>query len=540
MLKLRRAATITAGCWLLGIVVSLSWTHDGATVQGPQIDYHQRELHAPRRIRSALQQLRKKGEARKWMFTVGYTSAMDYGLPKITGIRLPKNLPQLVRQQNMRAMTVLEAVAPELSAPAECSPGAASFDWRRFNGVTSVRDQGACGSCWAFGTLSAFEAGWRIRNGEEIDVSEQDVLDCSRVGNCSGGWWAFDYLVNRGAATEAGYPYRAKQGSCTEETARPYKAATWGYVDIGDVKDRAHIDKLKDALCKFGPLAVTVLATEAFQAYTGGDVFNECAAGDINHAVTLIGWDDTRQAWLIKNSWGTGWGDTCGYGSERGYMWIAYGCNSIGAYAAWVYPQPKKPAGAEDYEVTLFERRNFAGKSLSYSLPSASCQKQEPQFDRVKIGDKIAPARIGSKVGVAMFERSEFGGRHFNMTGDLTDLSAHKYNQKPSSLIVYRKEDGGPIGVMLVGSKTAFYPLTDSCADSGFSKLLYTNDARRVIISGFRARREWMEIRATLYRDGGFKGRAQVFPAGPTGGQFEVGKDLRQKSTSLAIEVKRK
>jgi hypothetical protein len=310
-------------------------------------------------------------------------------------------------------------------------------------------------------------------------------------------------------------------------------------VDVGDISDRAHVDRLKDALCKFGPLAVTVLATDAFQAYTGGDIFNECASGDINHAVTLIGWDDDKQAWLIKNSWGTGWGDTCGYGSERGYMWIAYGCNKIGAYAAWVYAQPKKPAGAEDYEVTLFERRNFAGESLAYSLPSASCQKLEPQFERVKIGDKVASARIGSEVGLALFERPDYGGRHFNMTGHIADLSAHQYNPKPSSLIVYRREDGGPIGVILIGSKTAFYPLTDSCTDSGYSKLLYSNDARKVIISGFPGRRDWKEIRAILYRDAAFKGRNQIFPAGPAGGQFDVGKDLRQKSSSLAIEVKR-
>ncbi len=540
MRNFRKAAKTAATCCLLGMFVGLSWTQNRAIGQGPPIDYHQRELHAPRRVRSMLQQLRKKAEARKWMFTVGYTSAMDFDLPKITGIKLPQNVSQLVKQQNTRAMPVLEAIAPKLMAPAECSPAAASFDWRKFNGVTPIRDQGGCGSCWAFGTLSAFEAAWRIRNGEAIDASEQDVLDCSRVGSCSGGWWAFDYLVNHGSAAEASYPYRAKQGNCNDSVARPYRAATWGYVDVGDLKDPAHIGKLKDALCKFGPLAVTVLATDAFQAYTGGDVFNECASGEVNHAVTLIGWEDGKQAWLIKNSWGTDWGDTCGYGSERGYMWIAYGCNSIGAYAAWVYPQPKKPAGTEDYEVTLFERRNFAGKSLGYSLPSASCQKQDPRFDRMKLGDKIASARIGSKVGIAMFERPDFSGGHFNLTGDVADLGARKYNQKPASFIVYRKEDGGPIGVFLVGSKTAFYPLTDSCADSGYSKLLYANDARRVIISGFAARRDWMEIRAILYHDAAFKGRSQAFPGGPGGHQFDVGKDLRQKSESLAIEVKRK
>jgi cathepsin L len=536
----RKSAATTIACGLLGVLVSLFWVKESATRSGSQIDYHTRELHAPKRIKSRLQELRKKAEARKWRFTVGYTSAMDYALPKITGIRLPQNVSQLVEQQNTRAMAFLQQTTPKVSVPSECSPGAANFDWRKFNGATPVRDQGACGSCWAFGTISAFEASWWITNGDSIDASEQDVLDCSRLGSCSGGWWAFNYLINNGAATEASYPYKAKQGGCSDSVARPYKAASWGYVDTGDISDRTHVGRLKEALCKFGPLAVTVLATDAFQAYIGGDVFDECASGEINHAVTLIGWDDGRQAWLIKNSWGTGWGDTCGHGSERGYMWIAYGCNKIGAYAAWVYAQPKKPAEVEDYEVTMFERRGLAGKSLVYSLPAGLCQKLEPQFEK-KMGNKIASIKVGSKVGIALFERPEYGGSHLETTGDVADLGARKYSQKPASLIVYRKEDGGPIGVRLVGSKTAFYPLTESCTNSGYSKLLYSDDATRVIFSGFQARPKWREIRAVLYGDSDFKGKMQAFPAVPGGDQsFEVGKDLTRKSSSLAIEVDRR
>ncbi len=536
---LRKVAAKTAASCLLGILATLFWTQAAPVSGGSQIDYHNRELRASKRIRSRLQQLRKLAEARKWGFSVGYTSAMDYDLPKITGIRLPQNVVQLVKQQNTRATTFLQGVTPKISAPADCSAGAASFDWRKFNGVTPVRDQGACGSCWAFGTISAFEAGWRITNGEAIDTSEQDVLDCSRAGSCSGGWWAFDYLIDDGVATEASYPYRAKQGRCSDSAARPFRAATWGYVDVGDVSDRAHVGKLKEALCRYGPLAVTVLATDAFQAYTG-DVFNECASGEINHAVTLIGWDDNKQAWLIKNSWGTGWGDSCGYGSERGYMWIAYGCNKIGAYAAWVYALPKGPAGAENYEVTMFERPGFAGKRLVYSLPDASCQKLNPQFDTLKLGNRIASIKVGAKVGAALFENREYGGRYYKVTGDVANVRARKFNEKPASLIVYRREDGGPVGVILMGSKTAFYPLTESCANSGYSKLVYSNDATKVAFSGFQARPKWKGVKAILYRDAAFKGKMQAFPAEPPSDRsFDVGKDLKRKSSSLSIEIEK-
>ena len=89
---------------------------------------------------------------------------------------------------------------------------------------------------------------------------------------------------------------------------------------------------MKDAICKYGPIAACVKVTEPFQAYVGG-IFDENArtAGpkDINHAITIVGWDDSKKAYLIKNSWGTEWG-------EKGYMWIEYGCNNIGYGATWV------------------------------------------------------------------------------------------------------------------------------------------------------------------------------------------------------------
>lgn len=88
------------------------------------------------------------------------------------------------------------------------------------------------------------------------------------------------------------------------------------------------VDQLKEALCNYGPLVACVSATDLFSAYTGG-VFNENNMGTVNHAVCLVGWDDDRGAWLVKNSWSTSWG-------EDGYIWVAYGSNSIGYGAAWV------------------------------------------------------------------------------------------------------------------------------------------------------------------------------------------------------------
>jgi cathepsin L len=128
-----------------------------------------------------------------------------------------------------------------------------------------------------------------------------------------------------GVATETAYPYTATDTAC-KPVPKIYYVTTWGYViPTGGIPS---VDQMKAALCEHGPLAIAVRVTDAFQAYTSG-VFNEKAAGAINHAITLIGWDDKKHAWLIKNSWGTGWG-------EAGFMWIDYDSNSVGDGAAWV------------------------------------------------------------------------------------------------------------------------------------------------------------------------------------------------------------
>jgi cathepsin L len=225
-----------------------------------------------------------------------------------------------------------------------CFSNLKAWDWRKLKKVTPVRNQLSCGSCWAFATLGAYEGSYAIRNDIRIDSSEQCVLNCSGAGSCAGGWWAFNFLMVKGTAKEGAYPYNAHDQACLSTIPTPYKAVTWGYVATGSTVPS--VRQLKEALCKYGPLAVAVRVTPAFQAYVGG-VFNENNTGSVNHGVTLIGWDDAKGAWLIKNSWGTGWGSTGGYGTEKGYMWIAYGSNKIGYAAAWVkarrifYPLPK-------------------------------------------------------------------------------------------------------------------------------------------------------------------------------------------------------
>ena len=317
-------------------------------------DYAERERKAPPGLQKKLDDLRSEIKSKKLKFSVGYTKAMDYSLQQLAGTRLPKNLPDEARSQNARARDLLRldkqerdqfakdkpGVLPELTVSAQSCATLASFDWRKQGKVTPVRDQGGCGSCWAFGTLGSYEGSYLIRNNSDVDGSEQYIVTCAldalgnRVGSCAGGWWAFDHIVYQGDAPEADVPYLATDGSSSLcGAATPYRAIAWGYVTPdGGIPTVA---EMKGALCTYGPLAITVRVTPLFQAYTGG-IFDERDPGPINHAITLIGWDDAKSAWLIKNSWGTWWGETGGFGTHKGYMWIAYESNGIGTGTAWV------------------------------------------------------------------------------------------------------------------------------------------------------------------------------------------------------------
>jgi C1A family cysteine protease len=358
-----------------------------AAQEEAKVFYQQREAAAPPAVKTQLESLRQLIKERNLTFDVAYTTAMDYKLEQITGLVEPENLLEKIRTQNEAAAKVTET-GPISAIAGVCSDTAASFDWRQHAGATKVSDQKNCGSCWAFATLGAFEASFRLRNSLIIDASEQDLLDCNPWGySCAGGWWAHQYLIDKGVAKEAAYPYTAVKGIC-KSVKRPYHAVAWGYV--GNTATPS-VSEIKKALCQHGPLAVAVNVTSAFASYAG-KTFNACAAawkpsknyivgdlvktasldmwqcatagqsgtsepawpttsspptvadgtvrwtfvGKINHGVTLIGWDDSKSAWLIKNSWGTGWGEVGGYGTERGYMWIRYECNNMGYAPSWV------------------------------------------------------------------------------------------------------------------------------------------------------------------------------------------------------------
>ncbi len=217
-------------------------------------------------------------------------------------------------------------------------PDAKAFNWVEQKKVTTVKYQGRCGSCWSFTSMAVLEAAELIRNGLDLDFSEQYILDCAvdrrgaDCGSCGGGWYGgvFDFLMGNSADMESNRPYQERESSCMPAKSRDYKVEAWGYIrrDAGIPSVR----EMKEALCKYGPIASTVKVTPAFQAYAGG-IFDEHASvtgpRDVNHAITIVGWDDSKKAYLVKNSWGPAWG-------ENGYIWVEYDCNNIGYGSAWV------------------------------------------------------------------------------------------------------------------------------------------------------------------------------------------------------------
>lgn len=201
------------------------------------------------------------------------------------------------------------------------------FDWRDLQGgLTPIKDQGGCGSCWAFGTTAALEQAIKIRLGQTVSLSEQEIVSCSNYGSCLGGNFANGYQQSPGQSLTSEFPYRAMDVRCKSGLSHQWKIKSWGYV--GAQGRAPSVDELKAAIMQYGAVTVTVYADNNFQRYKSG-IFNTCSNGTTNHMVALVGWNDIDQVWYLRNSWGTSWG-------EQGYMRIKWNCSRVGEEATYV------------------------------------------------------------------------------------------------------------------------------------------------------------------------------------------------------------
>merc|ERR1719486_1188061 len=219
-----------------------------------------------------------------------------------------------------RTMTGLNAFQSKSQDNVAVLPSATatSVDWTTKNAVTPVKNQGQCGSCWAFSTTGSVEGANAIKTGKLESFSEQELVDCAgSFGNqgCNGGLMdnGFKYIKSKGDALESKYPYTGKTGSCSQAKTTPAAVHVTGYTDVPQ-KNEA---QLMAAVAK-QPVSVAIEADlSGFQFYKSG-VFSGTCGTKLDHGVLAVGYgtDGGKAFWKVKNSWGTSWG-------QQGYIMLA-------------------------------------------------------------------------------------------------------------------------------------------------------------------------------------------------------------------------
>jgi hypothetical protein len=224
------------------------------------------------------------------------------------------------------------AVAANATANATAEP----IDWVAKGGVTPVKNQGQCGSCWTFSTTGALEGALFAATGSLVSLSEQELVSCDSTDSaCSGGLMdnAFDWVKANGLSADATYPYTSgdtnQPGTCRDAATRVPVAACTGHADVPPKDEEALLAALRS-----GPVSVAIEADRtAFQLYRSGILDNSACGTELDHGVLLVGfgYDDTDAAagnatvpyWKVKNSWGGSWG-------EGGFIRFAKGKDQCG------------------------------------------------------------------------------------------------------------------------------------------------------------------------------------------------------------------
>jgi C1A family cysteine protease len=291
-----------------------------------------------------------------------------------------------------------QALSSPESAPIPQMEGApVTLDWRNIGAVSAVsyvspvKNQGSCGSCWAFATTAGLESQVMISGGGiPIDLSEQILVSCSGVGSCSGGSSssASSYIRDVGLPLESCFKYTATNNLCSS-ACLDWKNNTYsikGWHTAGTT-----VDSIRSALYTYGPIVAAMHVYNDFTSYRSG-VYSYTTGSYLGaHAVLVVGYDDTQQAFIVKNSWGSGWG-------EAGYFMIAYsevGGTSRFAYSTMAYdgygdspiPEPDPDPAPTPCTYSLsstgatFKAGGGAGRFTMYATGSCSLTSVTPVFN---------------------------------------------------------------------------------------------------------------------------------------------------------------
>lgn len=255
-----------------------------------------------------------------------------------------------------------------------------AVDWTTRGAVNPIKNQGQCGSCWAFSTVGTLESAYQISAGTLYSLAEQQVVDCDKSNSgCSGGWphSAYDnYLSGVGMCSESSYPYSAQDGSCRDSSCAVQlpRGTVTGHKNVGQ-----STSGLKSAIAS-QPVSVTVNAGQ-LQLYSNGVVTGDCS-GQINHAVIAVGYGtDGQDYFKIRNSWGTSWG-------EAGNIRLAQNGGSQGTACLYQYapvvptlsvspspsptptPSPSPTPGCQDVDsasdCSYWQQQGYCSSSSQY------------------------------------------------------------------------------------------------------------------------------------------------------------------------------
>lgn len=249
-----------------------------------------------------------------------------------------------------------------------------SFDWRDQNIMTPIKDQGYCGSCWAFAAVGMVELLIKKSINSNVDLSEQQVVDCAE-GDCEEGGYSSDalnYIRDSGIVLEQYYPYIARDQNCGVSRPSDYYISSWGQIDVwhGSVPKETRILAIKNAIYTYGPVVVSMYASDEFDYYNGGVFTYNGRLEDCNHSVVLVGWKDdssisTGGYWILRNSYGSEW-------AENGYGRIAYdNCYIDGCECLWAiyqgYNNDHAPVFVNNYGTLTYHE----GQDISLSFTAS-------------------------------------------------------------------------------------------------------------------------------------------------------------------------
>jgi len=305
-------------------------------------EYQSRLTNFARNLQRLEHQKRRMASAGSNHWSVGITQFFDLSPQEFALWSGGRKVPAAALATSCLAHGV---TSPQMDASAIPT----SFDWRTHSPpvVNPVKNQGQCGSCWAFSTISVIESAYAISGKPLTQFSEQEIVDCSHgcsneppygdVCNqgCNGGWpWNafYDVIAWKGVELETKYPYTAETDTCTKASHGPAMAALANYTCISHTQGTpASEDDMAAYLVANGPISIAMDAG-LLETYTGGIInpaSGDCSQVQLDHAIVIVGYDFTGATpyWIVRNSWGEAWG-------ESGYFRIVKGVNACGLAAA--------------------------------------------------------------------------------------------------------------------------------------------------------------------------------------------------------------